>query len=177
MRWRLLIEEFGPELHYIKGELNIVADVLSRLELKEEEFSLDAFALDEIEDDDYPLSYPHLVKMQEADKTLKARMQEMSSAPAGTDHGPYAIEERLHSDKKFNLLTKDGKICIPTSLHTKAAEWYHYHLCHPGETRLELTLRQHYDWKGLKGTVQKVCKGCTICAATKKKEKTSEETA
>ena len=109
--------------------------------------------------------------MQEADKTLKARMQQMSSAPAGTDHGPYAIEERLHSDKKFNLLTKDGKICIPTSLQTKAAEWYHYHLCHPGETRLELTLLQHCDWKGPKGTVQKVCKGCTICAAAKKKEK------
>ena len=24
MRWRLLIEEFGPELRYIKGELNVV---------------------------------------------------------------------------------------------------------------------------------------------------------
>ena len=29
MRWRLLIEEFGPELCYIKGEQNIVANVLS----------------------------------------------------------------------------------------------------------------------------------------------------
>ena len=33
MRWRLLIEEFGPELIYIKGETNIVADALSRLNL------------------------------------------------------------------------------------------------------------------------------------------------
>ena len=46
MRWRLLIEECGPELHYIKGENNVIANALSRLELKEEEFSLDAFALD-----------------------------------------------------------------------------------------------------------------------------------
>ena len=33
MRWRLLIEEFGADLTYIKGENNIVADALSRLDL------------------------------------------------------------------------------------------------------------------------------------------------
>ena len=55
MRWRLLIEEFGPELRYIKCEQNIVADVLSRLQLKEEEFSLDAFAFD---DEDFPAEFP-----------------------------------------------------------------------------------------------------------------------
>ena len=31
-RWRILMEEFGPILHYIKGEKNIVADTISRLE-------------------------------------------------------------------------------------------------------------------------------------------------
>ena len=31
MRWRLLIEEFGPHFVYKKGELNVVADALSRL--------------------------------------------------------------------------------------------------------------------------------------------------
>ena len=31
MRWRLLIEEFGPTLKFIKGEANVVADALSRL--------------------------------------------------------------------------------------------------------------------------------------------------
>ena len=33
MRWRLLIEEFGADLTYIKGENNIVADALLRLDL------------------------------------------------------------------------------------------------------------------------------------------------
>ena len=33
MRWRLLIEEFGPTIEYIKGPKNIVANVLSRLNL------------------------------------------------------------------------------------------------------------------------------------------------
>jgi len=29
MRWRLILEEYGPELRYIKGEKNVVADALS----------------------------------------------------------------------------------------------------------------------------------------------------
>ena len=33
MRWRLLLEEYGPNIHYIQGAKNIVADALSRLEL------------------------------------------------------------------------------------------------------------------------------------------------
>ena len=33
MRWRLIIEEFSPELVYIQGEKDIVADALSRLEI------------------------------------------------------------------------------------------------------------------------------------------------
>ena len=31
MRWRLFIEEYSPDIRYIKGENNIVADALSRL--------------------------------------------------------------------------------------------------------------------------------------------------
>ena len=30
-------------------------------------------------------------------------------------------------------------------------------LCHPGETRKEHTLRQHFDWKGLRTTVHDMC--------------------
>ena len=34
MRWRLIVEEFNPELIYIKGQNNIIADALSRLDIK-----------------------------------------------------------------------------------------------------------------------------------------------
>ena len=33
MRWQLILEEYGPELRYIKGEANVVADALSRLDM------------------------------------------------------------------------------------------------------------------------------------------------
>ena len=44
MRWRLIIEEFGPKLTYIKGETNVVADALSRLRLTEKDFGPEVFA-------------------------------------------------------------------------------------------------------------------------------------
>ena len=35
MRWRLILKGFGPELKYIKGENNVIADSLSRLEVSD----------------------------------------------------------------------------------------------------------------------------------------------
>ena len=31
LRWRLILEEYSPDIEYIKGEKNIAADALSRL--------------------------------------------------------------------------------------------------------------------------------------------------
>ena len=31
MRWQLVLEEYGPELIYVKGATNIVSDAFSRL--------------------------------------------------------------------------------------------------------------------------------------------------
>ena len=33
MRWRLILEEYGPELIYIQGSQNTAADALSRLDI------------------------------------------------------------------------------------------------------------------------------------------------
>ena len=35
MRWRLILEDFGPELKYIKGENNVVPNTLFRLEMSD----------------------------------------------------------------------------------------------------------------------------------------------
>jgi hypothetical protein len=36
MRWKLFIEECSPDLQYVQGEKNIVADALSQLEINSE---------------------------------------------------------------------------------------------------------------------------------------------
>jgi hypothetical protein len=38
MKWRLYIEEYSPDLQYIKGTHNVVADALSRLKIEETPF-------------------------------------------------------------------------------------------------------------------------------------------
>ena len=67
MRWRLVIEEFGPELNYIKGEHNIVADSLSRLDMKtdREIFNITEAAGyddDDLPEGDFPIQYSLIEK-------------------------------------------------------------------------------------------------------------------
>ena len=86
MRWRILIEEFGPEIVYIKGTENTIADSLSRLEKRGEtpaykethqqmcfamrlftsiKRSEESFFEDEIEEDDTPFPLDLVVVAQE----------------------------------------------------------------------------------------------------------------
>ena len=162
MRWRLLLEEFGPNLIYIKGNDNIVADALSRMRLSEEDFSPEAFALDDDEGEfpeNYPLTYQQLLHEQQRYPALQEAFKRKDAHYAKTTY--------KHSDKEYELITWKNRIVVPPSLQHSATEWYHYHLCHPGITRMETTIGQHYYWPNLQDTVEQVCKACTICKENK----------
>ena len=47
MRWRLFIEEFGPDLIYLSEGNNVAFDCLSRLDYDDKDNKTDNFALDE----------------------------------------------------------------------------------------------------------------------------------
>ena len=90
MRWRLFIEEYSPDLRYIKGEENIVADALSRLgilnaPLEEAHFTEElrsaCYALDEedMPEDAFPLSYELIGKFQSKDKEILAELKKTQS--------------------------------------------------------------------------------------------------
>ena len=77
MRWRLIIEEYAPELIHLKGETNIVADSLSRLALKNTaSLTNNTFAvcyaneLDSLPTDFFPLNYEIIHKYQQKDTKL-----------------------------------------------------------------------------------------------------------
>ena len=73
--------------------------------------------------------------------------------------------------KKRELICLNNKIIIPASLQKRVVEWYHNILCHPGETRTEQTIRQHFTWKNLRHHVAQVCSRCHTCQRTKKSKK------
>ena len=108
MRWRLILEEFGPKLIYIKGGDNIVADALSRLRLTEDDFSPEAFALDD-EDfpEDYPLSYRQIAYEQQRYPALLQKLK---------DEDPkYTTATYRHSDETYN-----GKARLSSLQHCNA---------------------------------------------------------
>jgi hypothetical protein len=81
MRWRLVLEEYGPELRYIKGEHNIVADALSRLDLDDsipladikESFSMaECFNGEGVPSEEFPLHMSTLSRAQSKDEALKS---------------------------------------------------------------------------------------------------------
>ena len=163
MRWRLVLEEYGPELVYIKGESNVVADALSRLEIddKREIFNLsESFGFDDsdLPATAYPLRYCDIAKTQKSHPPLIKKL---------ASHKNYSKTTFRGGDKPHNLICHNGKISLPPSLQQRTVDWYHNTLCHPGETRTEQTIRQHFHWKGLRDMVHKTCKKCSTCQKAK----------
>jgi len=169
MRWRLVLEEYGPELCYIKGEKNTVADSLSRLPLNEEltvKEQDEVYSLFEAEEPkNFPFSYGKLESMQQRDSYIQKRLKEKDTK--------YSIKTFKRSDYTFNLVVyNDGsndRIALPKALGKAVATWYHDILCHPGEVRTELSISQHYYWKGMRETITSVCKKCATCLHNKPK--------
>jgi RNase H-like domain found in reverse transcriptase len=103
MRWRLLIEEYGPTLAYMKGVTNVVADALSRLNLspsvvtEADPSKLDhpsscqlakAFALTKEDfSNTCPLTLKTLMREQQRNKDLLKRAQSASGITLCSFHG------------------------------------------------------------------------------------------
>ena len=69
IRWRLILEEFGPEPKYIKGENNVLTDALSSLDMSDNQDILNISEIYGYDDDDlpdsaYPIRYHDISKAQ-----------------------------------------------------------------------------------------------------------------
>ena len=94
MRWRLIIEEYNPEIRYIKGTKNIVADALSRLDINpDSNNSLEYYGLekDDLPEDAFPLTYYLLNREQTKDESLLMRAQNHKHFALKPFHGGIAL--------------------------------------------------------------------------------------
>ena len=64
---------------------------------------------------------------------------------------------------------KNGKLVIPRSLQHRAVSCYHHYLQHPGNTRLEETLRAAMYWKQMRSTVCSYVKNYRSCQVNKRR--------
>ena len=67
---------------------------------------------------------------------------------------------------------------IPKQKPKMLIEWYHNVLCHPSETRTELTFGQHFYWKGVQKSairaqksVHNICSKCHTCQFRKRNKR------
>lgn len=172
MRWRLIIEEFSPELIYLKGQTNLVADALSRLELATSAninddmhniyYLADNFGLedDDLPEDAYPLQYKLIARHQNLRKDLFLKLNKKQDG--------FHLKSFRGGGKKQSLICRNEKIVIPMTLQNRVVTWYHNILCHSGETRTEQTLRQQFYWPNLREDVHNVCSKCDTCQRTKR---------
>jgi hypothetical protein len=164
MRWRLVLEEFGPCLQYIKGTHNVVANALSRLPIDDDQEIFNISECFGYDDDDlppssFPLWYRDIAKAHRANPDLLLKLKNKSSSYTETTY--------RGGDKEHKLICHTGKISLPPSLQQKTIDWYHEILCHPGKTRTEETIRQHFDWKGLRTMVIATWRKCELCQKAK----------
>jgi transposase InsO family protein len=166
-RWRLLLEEYGPTYVHVKGTDNVVADALSRMDADFDAPipSVDnpiemANAFSKEKDESFPMSPKLIAKHLKSDKTLAKR--------ATSD---LTIKYDVQVVENAELLTHNGKIYIPTKLQRRVVAWYHEYLAHPGQTRLEATIRQVYTWPNLRAHVTEHCRTCDKCQLNKKQRK------
>jgi hypothetical protein len=166
MRWRLIIEEFGPEFRHIKGKHNLIADALLWLDLDDssEESNLEkptflcmAAIISRTEIINDELSPTDGFEMAEAFgiKYKKKNKDEDYDFPVQIpyiakmqDKDKLIMKELMKSDHKYELtkiertavLTLNGKIFKPMAIRNPVIDWYHQYLCHPGATRTEATI-------------------------------------
>ena len=153
MHWHLILKEFGPELKYIKGENNVVANALYCLEMSDNQEILHISKLYGYNDEDltysaFPICYHNIVKAQKTGAKLQQKL---------VSHKYYTLNTFRGGDQKHRLISQNNKICLPRALQKKTVDWYHEMLCHPRETRTEYTLHQHFDWKGFGTIVHDLC--------------------
>ena len=167
LRWRLLLEEFGVEIRYIKGVTNTVADVLSRYPTTNDPTVAqpppttkqlsELFAGEALESTVFPLKLSVIASYQQRDPELQNLVGVDTNVSPKTFRGGE------------QLLCYKNRIFVPKVLRKHVVEWYHTYLLHPGETRTEETIAQHLYWPNIRKLVQEHVKACEKCQLAKRK--------
>ena len=71
------------------------------------------------------------------------------------------------------LIHENNKILVPSTLQERVMEWYHTILVHPGEKRMEESIRSIYTWKVLQNDVTNHCKRAIYANAANALERKS----
>ena len=191
MRWRVLLEEFNPEIVHIKGVHNTVADAISRLDIdckpapyndpkqsicyamrlftitkwSSRQLTKSVLANNQMPDVDtdeqFPLDLDRIAHEQTRDKELHKL-----SKKKNPKKGKCNIKNKVIND--VEVVTYNDKIYIPACLREEVMNWYHHYLQHPGASRMEKTIGAVVFWPNMSKNIRRLCTTCELCQLAKR---------
>ena len=191
-RWRLLIEEYGPEIVWVKGVHNTVADAISRLEyspIKCDKVNWMTFtktfcfyickSKSSLGADQSKVQLKESMNLVFANRSEEEAIFPLTVSEIAESQSKDKGMNKLAKKEKYTfqlventkVLCKDGKLVIPNDLQHRAISWYHHYLQHPGSTRLEETIRASMYWKGMRPTIRSYVKKCKTCQINKRRQR------
>ena len=181
MRWRLLLEEYGPKFAYKKGSENCIADALSRVPTLDENVTpampeTRCVKVDDLwteclwampkfdEQNRHPFRFETMKYYQAQDANLLAMPT--------TNPTQFAIRRFGATDLvcKISATNPSQKlICLTDTMLPKLVNWYHELTVHSeGMDRLETSIRRHFWHPNLRQEVWNQVGACRTCDVMKK---------
>jgi predicted aspartyl protease len=158
-RWKLLLQEYQLEMHYIKGEKNIGADSFSRLPRNS---SSESSVLEElfVVEEECLLNGDIMKKYQLDDHSIKKTIEEIQNSQHDPD---YRLEPRMGSI----LLTFKHKVVVPESVRKELIIFYHQNLIHPGVRKQIQTMKQIFWFPEMSKMIDSYISNCITCKKAK----------
>ncbi|GFX64535.1 retrovirus-related Pol polyprotein from transposon 412 [Trichonephila clavipes] len=160
LRWKLALEEFNYDIHYIRGSLNSVADHLSRY------INNITIALPDSKD---------LINMQREDSVLRTIIQKIDQNDVSPQISNYFINGEgllCHLSKRPSRSPRSNttrkQVCIPHCLKAKILESVHSE--YGGHLKFFKTyhrLSENFFWHNMYKDTKNFVRSCTICLSRK----------
>ena len=179
MRWRLLLEEYGPTFKYKKGSENCIADALSRVPTLDDNVTpampeTRCVKVDDLWTEclwampkfDEQNRHPFRFETIEYYQQHSANVRDLhTQAPDIFSLIPFGKASLVCKTKEAN----ERLIVLPDAMLPRLVKWYHEMTIHSeGMDRLELTIKRHFWHPDLRREIRSQLSTCSTCARMKK---------
>ena len=164
-RWAMFISEHGAPINFIKGEYNLKADFLSRLdrplEVEERWTPMADIAAIDVQDDYY------IQRLRVDGLVVDRFLADQQSELPGWENDDEMISARgvLCTTRSPRDNESYPRIWVPTDHRLPLIESYHQSTGHGGANMMQKLIQKDYKWPGMWKDIRQCYSRCSLCAA------------